>query len=69
MAVNKKPIELDARLEAIVREEYSEFKKYLTSPQDRAMYDRKQNEYWDKIRARVKEGAIDGRAADESVNG
>ena len=65
---DKKPLELDARIEAIIREEYSDYKIYLTTPQDRAQYDRKQNEYWDRIRARLKEGAIDGRTADEPVS-
>ncbi|MBQ7220774.1 MAG: hypothetical protein IJS28_07335 [Synergistaceae bacterium] len=66
MMATKKAIELDARLEAIIREEYAEFKTYLPMPQEKAMYDRKQNEYWDRIHARVKEGElIDGRTADE----
>ena len=38
---------------------------YLPMPQEKAMYDRKQNEYWDKIRARIKEELNDGRTADE----
>ena len=61
----KKAIEVDARLEAIIREEYAEFKTYLPMPQEKAMYDRKQNEYWNKIRARIKEELNDGRTADE----
>ena len=55
-----KSFDLDVRIEEIIKEEYSDFKKYLPSKQDRAMYDRKQKEYWDKIRARVKE-LNDGR--------
>lgn len=62
MAATKKTFELDTRIESIVREEYAEFEKYLPTPQDRAMYRRKQKEYWDKINARLREGAIDGRA-------
>ncbi len=68
MAATKKSIELDARLEAIVREEYADFKQYLSMPQYKAMFDRKQNEYWDKIRARVKEVFGDGRTADDTAN-
>ena len=59
-----KKMELDARIEKIVREEYSDFGKYLATPQDRAMYERKQKEYWDRINARVKEELNDGRTAD-----
>ena len=57
----KKGLELDVRIEAIVKEEYADFEKYLPSLQDRMMYRRKQAEYWDKIRARLKEND-DGRA-------
>ena len=57
---NKKGITLDARVEAIVKEEYADFKQYLGSIQERAMFDRKQKEYWDKINARLKEAEIDG---------
>ena len=62
MATTKKSLELDTRIESIVREEYAEFENYLPSPQDKAMYRRKQKEYWDKIHARLKEGVTDGRA-------
>lgn len=57
----KKGIDLDVRIEAIVKEEYADFEKYLPSIQDRRMYQRKQTEYWDKIRARLKEVSTDGR--------
>ncbi len=62
MAAVKKTIELDTRIESIVREEYADFENYLPTVQDRAMYRRKQKEYWDKINARLREGAVDGRA-------
>ena len=60
MATIKKGIELDARIEGVVKEVYDDFKKYLPTPQDRAMYDRKQKEYWDTIRARLREVEING---------
>ena len=65
---SKKPIELDARLEAIAKEEYSDFEIYLPSLQMKKLYQRKQKEYWDKIRARLKEGAIDGRTDDTAAD-
>lgn len=62
---NKKVTAIDARVEAIIREEYSEFEQYLHMLQEKALYRRKQNEYWEKINARVKEELNDGRTADE----
>ena len=56
--------ELDERIVKIIREEYSDFEKYLPTPQERAMYQRKQKEYWDRINARIKEELNDGRTAD-----
>ena len=61
MATTKKGIELDARIEAVVREEYADFEKYLPMLQEKMMYRRKQNEYWDKIKARLKEELVNGR--------
>ena len=61
MATTKKGIELDARIEAVVREEYADFEKYLPMLQEKKLYQRKQNEYWDKIRARLKEEIVNGR--------
>lgn len=55
---NKKGIELDERIIAVIQEEYAEFAKYLPTPQDRAMYFRKIKEYWDKITARLREMEI-----------
>ena len=66
MANKKAVAAVDARIEAIVREEYSDFEQYLPMLQDRAMYRRKQNEYWEKINARVKEELTDGRTADSN---
>ncbi|MBQ7215554.1 MAG: hypothetical protein IJS39_06180 [Synergistaceae bacterium] len=65
MAAVKKTLELDTRIESIVREEYADFEHYLPTAQDKAMYRRKQKEYWDKINARLREGVIDGRADNE----
>lgn len=62
---NKKAAGIDARIEAIIREEYADFEQYLGMLQEKAMYRRKQNEYWEKINARVKEELSDGRTADE----
>ena len=65
----KKPVELDARIVKIAKEEYADFEKYLPTIQDKAMFRRKQEEYWDKISARVREELSDGRTADDAVNG
>ena len=59
-----KKVELDTRVEKIIREEYADFEKYFATPQERAMYQRKQKEYWDRINARIKEELNDGRTAD-----
>lgn len=54
----KKGCELDSRIVAVIQEEYSDFAKYLPTPQDRAMFGRKVKEYWDKITARLREMEI-----------
>ena len=66
MAVNKKLVELDARVRAIVDEEFADFGKYLPTPQDKQMYERKRKEYWSKVSARIKEELNDGRTVDDS---
>ena len=63
---SKKGIELDARVQKVVMEEYADFERYIPSPQDVAVYRRKQKEYWDKIYARLKEETFDGRTADST---
>ena len=68
MASNKKSLELDARIQAVVDEEFSDFEKYLPTPQDKALYKRKRKEYWGKISARLKEESSDGRT-DDTANG
>ena len=64
----KKGIELDVRVETIIREVYADYEKYLPMLQDRMMYRRKQNEYWDIIRARLKEDGLNGRADNAAAN-
>ncbi len=61
MAV-KRGLELETRVEKIIDEEFADFEKYLPCVQDVSMYRRKRHEYWDKVRARLKEEVIDGRA-------
>lgn len=63
-AENDTKVAFDERIEKIIREEYADFEKYLPTAQDKAMYRRKQKEYWDKINARIKEELNDGRTAD-----
>ena len=67
MAVSKKPLELDARVQAIIDSEFADFGKYLPTPQDKQMYERKRKEYWSKIAARLKEDMSDGRTADDTA--
>ena len=70
MAANKKTFELDPRLKVIIDDEFAEFEKYLPSPQDVKLYQRKRKEYWDRITARLKEDIIsDGRADDVTNSG
>ena len=70
MAANKKTFELDPRLKVIIDDEFAEFEKYLSSPQDVKLYQRKRKEYWDRITARLKEDIIsDGRADDVTNSG
>lgn len=66
MAVNKKAVELDERVRSIVDEEFADFGKYLPTPQDKQMYERKRKEYWDKAIARIREELNDGRADDSA---
>ena len=70
MAANKKTLELDPQMKAIIDDEFAEFAKYLPSPQDVSLYQRKRKEYWDRIVARLKEDIIsDGRADDPTNSG
>ncbi len=65
---SKKALELDERLRKLIDDEFSEFEKYLPSPQDVNVYRRKRKEYWDKIAAKLAEEALrNGRADDIST--
>ena len=69
MAV-KKALELDAKVKQIIDEEFSDFEKYLPTLQDVRMYQRKRNEYWEKVSARIKESnENNGRTDDTAANG
>ena len=60
---------LDAKLQAVVDEEFAEFERYLPTPQDVAMYRRKRKEDWEKIATKLKEEAnTDGRADSTQAN-
>lgn len=67
MPASKKTIELDARVQKIIDEEFSDYEKYLATPQDVKQYQRKRASYWEKIIARVKEELNDGRADDNAA--
>lgn len=58
----KKPLELDARLQKLIDDEFAEFEKYLPTLQDVNVYRRKRKEYWERINARItEEGLLNGR--------
>lgn len=61
----KKTLEIDERIIKVLKEEFLDFEKYLPSPQDRKMYERKIGEYIDRMKARLKEDALDGRGIDD----
>ena len=62
-------LELDARVQAIIDDEFAEFEQYLPNIQEVNVYRRKRKEYWDKVNGRLKEeNAINGRT-DDAVNG
>lgn len=71
MATNnvKKGLELDVRVQRIIDEEFIDFEKYLPTPQDRKMYERKRKEYWDKITARLKEEVAESGRTDNAGTG
>lgn len=64
----KKGYELDARVQKVIEEEFTDFEKYLPTPQARKMYERKRKEYWDKITARLKEEVVVNGRADTAAN-
>ena len=65
MATKKTLNEVFPQLEAIIREEYSDYEQYFPSIQEKAQYRRKQEDYWERIHRRIKEELSDGRTADE----
>ena len=70
MAASKKTLELDPRLKAIIDEEFAKFDKFLPSPQEKKVYERKRKEFWDNISVRLKEETIsDGRTDDATAAG
>ena len=65
----KKNLELDARVQKIIDEEFAKYEKYIPNIQDVNVYRRKRKEYWDNVTARIKEeNAINGRTDDTAVN-
>ena len=54
---SKKALELDARLQQIIDEQFGDYEQYLSSVQDVQQYRRKRKEYWEKINARLREEA------------
>ena len=64
-----KNLELDPRVQKIIDEEFSDYGKYLPTPQDVNVYRRKRAEYWDNVHARIKEvNALNGRTDNTAVN-
>ena len=57
-----KGLELDAKVKQIIDEEFSDFERYMPTLQDVRMFQRKRNEYWENVSARIKEeNLINGR--------
>ena len=63
-AINKKGYELDVRVENIIKRVYSDFEKFLQTPQDVALFRRKVEQFWDTIHAELKELATDNGNAE-----
>lgn len=65
---SKKPLELDARLQKLIDDEFARYEKYLPSIQDVQQYQRKRKEYWESIIARItEEGLLNGRTDNVAV--
>ena len=65
---SKKPLELDARLQKMIDDEFAESERYLPNIQDVNVYRRKRKEYWEKICARItEEGLANGRTDNVAV--
>lgn len=63
----KRVLELDERVRQMIDDEFADYERYLPTIQDKAQYQRKRKEYWDKITARLKEGYTDGRTDDPTA--
>lgn len=65
----KKNLELDARLQKIIDDEFAKYEKYIPNIQDVNVYRRKRKEFWDNISALIKEvNALNGRTDDTAGN-
>ena len=63
-AESKKPLELDIRVRNVIKDVFMDFKQYLGMPQEQKVYERKVEEYLDKVSAILKEeGTNNGRTA------
>ena len=65
----KKGLELDAKVQQIIDEEFADFERYMPTLQDIRMYQRKRREYWEKISARIKESSDSNGRTDDSAAG
>ena len=65
---NSKRYDIDIKVEKLIKATYGQFKIYLPTPQDQALFDRKEREYWDVIHAGIKE-LNDGRDDTATNNG
>ena len=65
----KKGLELDAKVQQIIDEEFADFEKYMPTLQDIRMYQRKRKEYWDNVAARIKESGENNGRTDDSTAG
>ena len=64
----KKGLELDAKVQQIIDEEFADFEKYLATLQEKRMYQRKRKEYWENVNMKLEEINGNGRT-DETVAG
>ena len=64
----KKGYEIDERAWAIILDEFGDFAKYLPTPQDQKVYQRKLKEYKGKSTVRIREELSNGRTDDTAAN-
>lgn len=60
-AGSTKPLELDVRVRKVITDVFMEFKMYLGMPQEQKVYERKINEYLDRVEAILKGEVDNGR--------